>query len=83
MNDTTPELDKKYREMLMALSPVERMKMAGRMFSASKKLVEACILQKKPHIDEKQLRIEIFKRIYGQDFTELQIESIIMHLNRN
>ena len=68
--------------MLLALPPVDRLKMAGRMFSDSRALVRAGIVHERPQISENELRIELFQRLYGHDFTELEQESIIKTLTQ-
>ena len=77
MNDTPAKIEKRYKEMLMYKTPLERLKMASRMYDSGKKLVIAGILKKKPRLDLSRLREELFLRMYGCDFTAADRERII------
>ena len=77
MKDTSKNIEIKYREMLMSLTPEERLKMASRMFDTARKLVIAGILKKNKHLSPSQLRIQIFLRFYGKDFSDKEKTKII------
>lgn len=62
MNDTTPEIEEKMREMMMARSGVERMMMVASMSDAARAIVLAS-LPKDLSADE--LKRRLFRRIYG------------------
>jgi hypothetical protein len=80
MKDTPANVEARYREMLLSLSPIERLVMACRMFSTAKALVQAGILNENPELDEKALRGKIFQRFYGGDFSASESERILRHL---
>ena len=81
MNDTPPEVERRYREQIMALSPGERVAMACRMFSTAKTLVIAGL--RAEGIDNQnhgELRARLFLRFYGQDFGDAEKARILQHL---
>jgi hypothetical protein len=80
MNDTPPEIEKRYRDMLMAKSPAERLRMASRMFDSARKLALAGIDAQSPGLAETQRRIQLFLRFYAADFTPAERERIIRHI---
>ena len=63
MKDTTKEIEEKYRQMLMAKSGAERMKMASSMFETAKKFVEASLPE---GLTEEEKREAMIKRIYPE-----------------
>ena len=63
MKDTTKEIEEKYRQMLMAKSGAERMKMASSMFETAKKFVEASLPE---GLTEEEKRKAMIKRIYPE-----------------
>jgi hypothetical protein len=62
MNDTSPEIEAKVREMLMTRSNEQRFIMGARMFDAARDIVLASLPQDLPEAD---LRARLFERIYG------------------
>jgi hypothetical protein len=70
MNDTSPEVEKRLREMYMARSPLERLRMGSDMFTAAKQLAAAGIRFEQGELDEKTMKKQLFLRFYGSDFTE-------------
>jgi hypothetical protein len=48
MNDTSPEMERKHREMILQRSGAERLKMGCSMFDAARALVVASVLEKEP-----------------------------------
>jgi hypothetical protein len=86
MNDTSTAIEKRYREMLLSKNPLERLKMASRMYDSGRKLVISGILKTTPHLDAPRLRAQLFLRMYGSDFSTGDRERIIgkipnMHLD--
>lgn len=82
MNDTTPAMEQKMREMMAKKSPVERMLMGCSMYDTAKYLVTLGILDRNPTISKIELKTELFLRFYGNDFTKEQCEKILTHLKR-
>jgi len=77
MDDTSMEIKQRYKEMLLSKSPLERLRMASRMYDSGKKLAIAGILKERQHLDSSRLRGQLFIRIYGSDFSPADIERII------
>lgn len=69
MNDTTPDIEEKVREMMQSKTPYERLKMGASMYETSKILVTRAIREKNPNISNSELRKEIFLIFYDDDFT--------------
>lgn len=62
MNDTPPEIEEKVREMIMARSGAERMKMGSLMFEAARAIVIASLPK---DLSEDEFKRQLFERIYG------------------
>lgn len=78
MNDTEKEVAEIYRKMLCSLTPQRRLVMAAEMFSDCRRIVK-CSLQQQSLTDQ-DIRLEIFRRFYAGDFTKVECEKIIAHL---
>ena len=63
MNDTSPEIEKKVHEMMMARSGAERLIMGALMFDAARQVVLASLPKDLP---EEELKRRLFERIYGE-----------------
>ena len=77
MSDTSREIEQRYKEMLLSRTPLERLKMASRMYDSGRKLVIAGIQHGKHPLTASQLRGQIFLRMYGSDFTVEERKRII------
>ncbi|MGH7206737.1 MAG: hypothetical protein ACREI2_11080 [Nitrospiraceae bacterium] len=80
MRDTLPEVEHRYRAMLLQRSGVERLKMGCSMHATAQALVKASILEKDPHASLGALRRALFLRFYGQDFDPQSREKILRTL---
>lgn len=80
MNDTSPEMEKRYHAMLMERSGEERLKMGCSMFDAAKEIVRNSILNENSGLTENDLKEKIFLRFYGLDFSDAQKRKIIAGL---
>ena len=80
MNDTSPEMEKRYHDMLMRRSGEERLKMGCEMFDAAKAIVKSSILNENSRLTESELKEKIFLRFYGLDLSEAQKRKIIAGL---
>ncbi len=80
MNDTSPMMEKKLREMIAAKDPIERLKMGCSMYQTSRYLIERAILEENPSISKLELKKEIFLKFYRDDFSPEELERIIKHL---
>jgi hypothetical protein len=70
MNDTTPEIEKKVHEMMMARSGTERLLMGSAMFDLARKIVIASLPK---DLSDEEFKRRLFERIYGRalsDFLE-------------
>jgi hypothetical protein len=63
MTDTSPEIEKKVRTMIMARSPIERLRMAAGMFEAARRMI---LLSLPPDLTEAERKKRLFERIYGE-----------------
>ena len=75
MNDTHPTIENVYHKMLMEKSNSERMLMGFSMFETAKKIVLSSIK------NNKNLKVELFKRFYKNDFNEKDLKKIIRSIN--
>jgi len=67
MNDTDPEIERRFFDMIMARSGEERFIMGVRSFDAARDIVLASLPKDLPH-DE--LNRRLFERIYGASIEE-------------
>ena len=82
MNDTDERIDRKFKEMVMAKTPDERLRMGCSMFDFSKQLVVSSILQKNPDLPSFKLRQELFLRFYADDFKAQDREKLLQHFEK-
>jgi len=68
MNNTNPEIERKFFDMIMAHSGEERFMMGVRSFDAAREIVLASLPKDLPH-DELSRRL--FERIYGASIEEI------------
>ncbi len=80
MRDTPAEITDKMCEMIQRKLPLERLLMGCSMYETSKQLVIQAIIKKNPDISEINLRQEFFLRFYSTDFTPIEQEKILQHL---
>lgn len=77
MNDTPAQIEKRYRDMILSLSPAERLRMASRMYDSGTKLVISGIKNSNSQLTASQMCRQFFLRMYGDDFTAAERERII------
>lgn len=68
MNDTTPEMDARYRAMLMKRTGEERLIMGCAMRDTARAFVEASLLQQDHRASVEIIRKGLFLRFYGHEF---------------
>jgi len=68
MKDTPPEMDARYRTMLMQRSGEERLTMGCAMCETARALVEASIREQDPQATPETVRKGLFLRFYGHEF---------------
>jgi len=79
--DTSEEVRIRYRDMIMALTPEQRLVMCTRMWSDARALVVAGLADE-PNPEGHSLRARIFLRMYGRDFEPAERGRVVEALNR-
>jgi len=64
VSDTTPEVARRYQDLLLARSPVERLMMSARMFDTARALILASFPS---DLSPDERRRRLFSRLYGSD----------------
>lgn len=82
MNDTSPEMAKKMREMLRKKSPQQRLIMGCNMIDTSKYLILESLKRSFPNISPEKLRQELFLKFYGNEFSSAEKMRILNHLEK-
>lgn len=77
MSDTTDEILSKQREILLSKSSGERFMIGDEAVAFGYMVVENSIRQKNPGISEMDLKVAVFRRYYGNQFTSEETEKII------
>jgi hypothetical protein len=70
MKDTPPEMEARYRDILMQLPGEERLKMGCAMRETARTLVEASIREQDPQATPEAVRKGLFLRFYGHEFDD-------------
>ena len=68
MRNTPPDVDERYRAMLMARPDEERLIMGCAMRDTAHALVEASLREQTPNATEATIRKGLFLRFYGHEF---------------
>ena len=76
MIDTKPEMLELQRKILEKKSYEEKFLMSIDMYETSKAFVRSAILNEMPDIVEDEMRRELFRRFYKNDFTKVELEKI-------
>ena len=82
MMDTSPEMEARFRAMLLACSGEERLKMGCSMHAFAQQIVRASVLARTPQATLADLRRAMFLRFYGKDFDEQTRERILARLRQ-
>lgn len=80
MRDTPPEVEERFRAMLLARSGEERLKMGCSMHTFAQQIVRASVLAQTPQSTAADLRRAMFLRFYGRDFDAQARERILAAL---
>ena len=78
-HDTSPAADAAYRRAVMARSPEDRLRIAARMWSTGKRLVESG-LREAGVTDQTELKVQTFLRMYSSDFDSATLARIVARL---
>ncbi|ALA59722.1 hypothetical protein [Nitrospira moscoviensis] len=68
MNDTPPEVEERYRAMLLQRTGEERLIMGCTMRDTARAMVEASLREQDPNATVKTIRKGVFLRFYGHEF---------------
>lgn len=82
MKDTSPEMEQRFRAMLLARSEEERLKMGCSMQAFAQQVVRASVLAGAPQATTADLRCAMFLRFYAGDFDERTREKILSALRQ-
>ena len=69
MKDTPPDVEEQFAALFRQRSGSDRVRMACEMFDLGRALMVANIKAQHPGIAGAALRVKIFERMYGSDFT--------------
>ncbi|GAH99844.1 unnamed protein product [marine sediment metagenome] len=80
MNDTTIEMRKKQLEIIFSKTPKERFMLGVEIINSVRTIVENSIKLENPGISKIDLKIAVFKRYYSKDFSENELNKIILSM---
>ena len=70
MNDTPPDVREALDALMVRRSGSDRVRMACAMFDLARTLAVASIRANDPAISDERLRVLLFERLYGDDFSD-------------
>ena len=70
MNDTSPEMDERYRAMLLQRTGEERLIMGCAMRDTARAIVEASLREQDQNATVETIRKGVFLRFYGHEFEQ-------------
>lgn len=77
MKDTIPEIDRRFRAMVMARSGEERLKMGCSMHQFAQTMVWASVLAQHPQATPADVRRALVLRFYGRDLSPDQLRAVL------
>ena len=77
MNDTSPEIESRYRAMLMQRTGEERLIMGCAMRDTARAFIEASLRERNPNATEDTIRKGLFLRFYGHEFDDATRDKIL------
>ncbi len=80
--DTPPEVEERYRTMLMQRTGEERLIMGCAMRDTARKLVEASLREQNPLATEADIRKGVFLRFYGHEFDAPTCDKILASIEQ-
>ncbi|MDQ3031311.1 MAG: hypothetical protein M3Y87_02765 [Myxococcota bacterium] len=82
MKDTPADVEARYRAMLAALSPEERLRMGARMVTTSRALVRASIVAELgPGATHREIRRRMLLRFYGRELAPEVAETVLRRIS--
>lgn len=82
MKDASPEIEHRFRTMLLARSGEERLKMGCSMHQFAQTMVRASVLAKHPQATPAELRRAVFLRFYGQELSPDRCQTVLSALEK-
>lgn len=82
MTDTLPEVDERYRAMLMQRTGAERLTMGCAMRDTARAFVESFLREQDPQATTATIRKGLFLRFYGHEFDAPTREKILAAIER-
>lgn len=70
MNDTSAEMEERYRSMLLQRTGEERLIMGCAMRDTARAMVEASLREQDPNANVETIRKGVFLRFYGHEFDQ-------------
>ena len=67
MDDTSPQAEERYYELLRQRSPLDRLKTAISLTRSVRELATASIVQELPNVTAAELKMRLADRIYGPE----------------
>ena len=82
MKDTSPEMEQRFRRMMLARSGEDRLKMGRSMYETAQALIVASLKEHTPNPTRDDVRRALFLRLYGGDFDKETSENVLASLAR-
>ena len=82
MTDTPPDIDKRYRAMLMQRTGEERLIMGCAMRDTARAFVEASLREQDPQATTATIRKGLFLRFYGHEFDGPTRDKVLAAIER-
>lgn len=82
MNDNAPDMEDRYRSLLMQRSGEARLIMGCAMRDTARAIVEASLREQDPHASAETLRKGVFLRFYGHEFDAETCAKILASLEQ-
>lgn len=80
MNDTPPEIRKKQLEIIFSKTEEERFRMGLQMIDFVRQAARNRVREKNPGISELELKVEVFRQTYKEDFPPEEMEKIVQFM---
>lgn len=80
MKDTDPAIEKIYHKMLMSCTREERLQMTSSMFTTAREIILSSLKERYPEATYSELRGLLFLRLYRDDFSKEEQETIYQHI---
>ena len=82
MTDTPPDINERYRAMLMQRTGEARLIMGCAMRDTARAFVEASLREQDPHATEAVIRKGLFLRFYGHEFDQPTRDEILSRIEQ-